>query len=116
MLGMGSVSDEAVLRDPKHLEHRSGWREARMAAVAVCLAGWIFFSVVEMPWLPFGGALALVLLLAFGAGWFFVRWIGGDSKCRMIEGAKAQRERDSAERKRKIEEAKASGAFDRFGK
>lgn len=111
---MNRLDDEAAMRDINHPEHSSGWREAGMAFLAICIGGWIFFSVFDLQWLPFFMKFLLTLGVAASAGYFFIWWIGGHTKRESIASSMARRDRDEAETARKIAEAKARGDFEQF--
>ncbi|MDW3206807.1 MAG: hypothetical protein R8L07_14820 [Alphaproteobacteria bacterium] len=112
---MNRLDDEAAMRDINHPEHSSGWREAGMAFLAICIGGWIFFSVFDVTWLPFFVKFLLTIIVAAASGYFFIWWIGGHAGRERIANSMDRRDRDDAETLRKIEEAKAKGDFDRFG-
>ena len=111
---MYRYDDEAAMRNIRHTEHRSGWREAQAAAIIVWILGAIFIYPIESDWFPSFAKVLLICFLGVGAGAFFIWWIGGSGKRHQERVSYEHREIIAAERERQLEEAKASGAFDRW--
>ena len=108
-------SDEAMLRDPKHPAHRSG-REGMWVALLVVILGIIFWTSVEVTWLGTYWKIVVTFGLAAGLG-YPVGWLFASMDARHKRRLQdAYREDQKAEVQRKLEEAKASGAFDRWEK
>jgi Flp pilus assembly protein TadB len=76
------IDDEAVLRDVRHPEHTSGWREALTAAVVVWGVGAILLSSVRVEWLSSYVKTILVIFAGTAFGFFFLWWIGGAARRR----------------------------------
>lgn len=112
----GDGTDESMLRDIRHLGHRSGGREAVWVMVLICGPG--LFLVIKSGlsgFLYYAVGLA-VLSFGIGAGLLVMNWIGRmDARERASLESEVRGER-AREAERAIAEAKAAGDFDRWKK
>ncbi|QFT81022.1 hypothetical protein FIU89_10410 [Roseovarius sp. THAF27] len=73
----GFDRDDAMLRDIHHPGHTDGGREGFATFAALCLAGTVTFSAVEIAWLPLYWKIFVTLFVAAVGGIVVGAWIRG---------------------------------------
>ncbi len=116
IFGNGSHLERNAQTNPNDSMHTSGLRLAGSIALLGWIAGIILMSVVDYSPIPRFVMIFLVLIVGPVAGLSVRWWLFG-----MVERKAARRKAEmqnlhEAVQAKKIEEAKASGAFDRWKK
>lgn len=118
---MDRYNDEAMLRDIRHVSHRNGMREGIWAGslvFGILLALFVAFA----PQLPTYPVSLVLLVTSVFSGWWVKRRIARaaalpeDTPEIVSRRAQEMRSTRDADTRKKIDEAKASGAFDRWEK
>lgn len=118
---MDRYNDEAMLRDIKHVSHRNGMREGiwTFSLVFLVLIG---LCIEFPPPLPTYPVSLFILVVSISSGWWVKRRIARaaalpeDTPELVSRRAQEMRSHREADSQRRIDEAKASGAFDRWEK
>jgi len=109
-----SAQEDLHLLDINDPTHTNGIREAKWGFFLVTMAGFIFWTAVDVSWLPLFFKIFVTLLLATGLGYALLRWIGGKKSNGANKGSVIDKDHYEAEVRFQNAEAMTPAKFDSF--
>lgn len=113
--GIDQIIDRRDIVNAKNLDLHTGIVEASKVAAIVWIAGFLLLDVAGVS-LSLMSKIIVLTVISFAAGSLVTLVVGRRNMQKRLRQLEEQQEIDDAERRRKMKEAKESGAFDRWEK
>lgn len=113
--GIDQIIDRRDIVNANNLDLHTGIVEASKVAAIVWIAGFLLLDVADVS-MTLASKIVVVTVISFVAGSLVTMIVAHRNMQKRMRQLEEQQEIDEAERRRKMKEAKDTGAFDRWEK